>query len=304
MLWLYLTILSYFLFANVTIVDKYLLKARIPDPETYAFYVGILSMVYFSLIPFGFFIPNLYLIFLSISTGAIYIIYLFCFYKALKIQETSIVAPIVGALSPIFTFLLFVLFSKKFYITYQQAFAFLLLILGTVLISYSKLLEKIYSFKSLFLPILSSFFLGLFFTLAKFVYSSLPFINGLIWIKVGCFLTGLLFLISHKTRKYITKISLPSPYFKKTGIIFIGKEITGGLGSILQHLAVFLAKVGEVAFISALQGMQYIFILILSIILSVKFPYILKEELSKKVILKKTIAILLIALGLWVLAIS
>jgi len=53
--------------------------------------------------------------------------------------------------------------------------------------------------------------------------------------------------------------------------------------------------------IHALNGTQYVFLFIFSIFLSLKFPQILKEEISKEVLFQKIIAILLIGGGLTLL---
>ncbi|MBL7155316.1 MAG: hypothetical protein ISS88_02310, partial [Candidatus Portnoybacteria bacterium] len=50
------------------------------------------------------------------------------------------------------------------------------------------------------------------------------------------------------------------------------------------------------------QGIQYAFLLIIALFLSKKFPQILKEQISQSAVLQKTMAILLIVLGLGILA--
>jgi len=304
MTWLYTALLAYSLFGLVTVTDKYLLKARIPNPKVYAFYVGLLSIVYLIFIPFGFTQPSPALVGLNLLTGACAILALFSLYLALEKGEASRVGPIVGGLVPIFTFIFLWLFSpEKISLLPQELIAFLLLILGTVLICWGKPFSQKYSLGLLVISALASFFFALFFTLAKFVYLTQPFISGLIWIKIGSFLTGFVFLFFKDVRHLAFKqFKGLTSYSQKTALIFIGKNLTGGLGYICQNLAVSLARVGQVAFISALQGVQYIFVLILAIILAKKLPHILKEEISREVLWQKIIAILLISFGLAVLA--
>jgi hypothetical protein len=57
-------------------------------------------------------------------------------------------------------------------------------------------------------------------------------------------------------------------------------------------------------FINALQGVQYVFLLIFAIILSFKLPKILKEEISREIIFQKVAAILLIGAGLILIALK
>ncbi|MBU4129141.1 hypothetical protein KJ582_03390, partial [bacterium] len=57
-----------------------------------------------------------------------------------------------------------------------------------------------------------------------------------------------------------------------------------------------------VAVISALIGVQYVFLLFFAIVISLKFPKVLKEDISKKTIFQKTFAVLLLGAGLAILA--
>ncbi len=70
----------------------------------------------------------------------------------------------------------------------------------------------------------------------------------------------------------------------------------------LQYYAVFLAKAGQVPLINALEGTRYVFLLFFVSILGYWKPQILKEEVSKDVILQKIVAIILIGGGLAFLA--
>jgi hypothetical protein len=67
----------------------------------------------------------------------------------------------------------------------------------------------------------------------------------------------------------------------------------------IQNYAVYL---GPVAIINAMQGIQYAFLLVFGIFFTVFFPKILKEDISKKIIYKKVLAILLIAIGLYLIS--
>ena len=71
-----------------------------------------------------------------------------------------------------------------------------------------------------------------------------------------------------------------------------------------QNWAIFLAPLAFLAIINALQGVQYVFLLIFAVLLSLKFPQILKEEISREIIFQKVVAILLIGGGLVILALT
>jgi hypothetical protein len=91
---------------------------------------------------------------------------------------------------------------------------------------------------------------------------------------------------------------------KKTLGIFVSNQALGGGANILQNWAIALAPLSYVAFVNALQGIQHVFLLIFAVFLSFKFPHILKEEFSGKILFQKIFAILLIGVGLALLAIK
>lgn len=182
-----------------------------------------------------------------------------------------------------------------------EVISFLSLVLGSILIVIEKA-KNIFG-KSFIFSIGAAFYFAIYFVLAKFVYDSISFINGFVWIRLGTFLAALFFLFFREVRKNIFALKPKELNFKTTGI-FIGNQIMGSLGAILQNWAVALAPLVFVAFVNSLQGVQYVFLLIFTIIFSFKFPKILKEEVSRKIIFQKIIAILLIGGGLVLLTLK
>lgn len=298
MSWFLVTILAYFLFAVVFLIDKHLLVGSIPHPKIYTFYTGTLRVLVVLLIPFiDFNLPDISQIILSFFAGGFFIFGLFWFFKALQLFEPSRVVPAIGGILPIFTLSLVFIFSLGKEIPGSRDFlALITLIVGSILISYEK--TKKISFESLRISIPAAFFLSLSFVFAKYVYLAQPFLQGFFWISLGGFFTALFFLLLKEVRNNLFKIKIP----KKTMTIFISNQAMGAGANILQNWAIALAPLVYVAIVNALQGMQYVFLLVLTVILSLKFPQILKEEISKKILFQKIIAILLIGSGLTLLA--
>jgi hypothetical protein len=77
---------------------------------------------------------------------------------------------------------------------------------------------------------------------------------------------------------------------------FITSEVIAFAAFVLVALSL---NTGYSSIVSALGGFQPLFVLALAVFISIKLPKILKEELSKKVILMKLAAILLMLGGLW-----
>jgi len=300
MTWLFATLSTYLILAVVFLVDKYLLTQKIPNPKVYTFLVGLLGGLALVLIPFvGFSVPEKFQIFLSLLAGAVYIFALFWFYKGLQIFEASRVVPAITGILPLFTFGITFIFSRgEAVLDPRTLIAFLLLILGSVLITYEK--KKDISLKCLRISIVAAFFLALSFALTKYVYLAQTFWSGFIWIRLGGVLMALAFLpFLGDIEKMISQVKEKAQ--KGTALLFVSNQGLGASAIILQNWAIFLAPLAYVAIINALQGVQYVFILIFAIFLSLKFPKILKEEISRKVIFQKVFAILLIGAGLFIL---
>jgi len=315
MLWLIVTISFYFILAAVFLIDKYLLTSSIPNPKFYTFYVGALGIFVLIFIPFvGFYVPSFFQIILAILAGAIYIYALFWFYKSLQLFEASRVVPAISGLVPLFTFfLVYISSSGKEVLPAFGVIAFILLVLGSVLMAMER--EKFINLKSLKISLICAFLLSLSFTLSKYVYLNQSFWNGFIWIKFGGVIMGFcFFLFTKDIREKFLKIknnfgkekisSMVAQKNFKTPIIFLSNQTAGAGANILQNWAFALAPLAYIAVINALQGVQYVFLLILTVLISLKFPKILKEEISRKILIQKIFAILLIVGGLVILSLK
>lgn len=297
MLWLTITILAYFILAVVFLIDKYLLVNAVPNPKVYAFLIGIAGIILLILVPFvDFYVPSIRQLILSFFAGAFFIYALYWFYKALQNFDISQVVPAIGALNPLFTFgLVYISSFGREIPSLREILSIVLLVGGAVLITTER--GKTITAKSLKLSFLAALFFSLSFVLTKYVYLEQPFLNGLIWTRLGGVFTALIFFFIWPDIK--KEIFNQKDNFKRKslGILIVNQAAGAGAG-LLQNWAIALVPLIYVAFINALQGIQYVFLLILSIFLSFKFPLILKEQMVKEIIIRRIIAILLIGGGL------
>lgn len=303
MLWLIITLVSYFLLAVVYLVDKHLLTATVLKPRVYTFYVGILAMIIAAVIPFiHFYIPPINQLLLSLLTGLIFSYCLLWFYKGLSLFEASRIIPAIGALEPILTFILiFVISSGKEKMNYIDLIAFLLLIIGTILITLERRIKI--NWLSLKYAFIIAFLFSLFLVFSKQVYLNQSFLNGLIWIKMGGLIFSLiLFILYPEVRQSISFKIQGEKVSPRTLFIFVGNQITGGGAGFLQNWAIALSPIVYIPMITALQGAQYVFLLLLIAILSLKFPKIIYEEVSRQVLFQKIVATIIIGIGIAILA--
>lgn len=312
MLWLILIILTQFLLSLVAVIDEILLTGRLIKPKVYAFYVGLLGAFVLILIPFGFELPNPFTAALAILSGGLWIFALLSLYEALRRYEVSRVVPAIGGILPIFTLGFVYLFSWQQgvplpVLSYLKTASFLLLILGSILIAWKR--KEVSNKKSLTLSVITAFLFALSFTTTKIVFLEQPFISGFIWLRLGGVFVAILFIFFKEVREELfekIKIKKKKALFEnpKLAAVFLLNQVIGTGATILQNLAIYLAPMMYLAFINAIDGVRYVFILIFTIILSSKMPRILSEEITKPIILQKILAIILIAGGLIILAIT
>ena len=122
-MWLIITVSAYFINAGVYVADKFLLSKKIHSSIAYAFYVGVWSVFNVGLLWFWPWTPNLRELTLDLLAGFLFLITLVFWYKALHQSEASRVVPIVGALVPIFSFILSFVFLGET-LSQQQFLAF------------------------------------------------------------------------------------------------------------------------------------------------------------------------------------
>ncbi len=310
MSWLLVAIIAYLILAIVNLADKFILEKIIPTARTYAFLIGVSGLLIFLIAPWVLFWPGWGLFLANILTGALFSVAILFLYKALKVSEASKVLTLVGGVSPIIIFIFsFFLFKEKFSI--NQLIAIVLLILGTVIISYISAEKTFWSkIKKLFstsaskqtsgvlFSLLSALFFASYWIGTKYAFNNQDFLSALIWIRLGSFLAVLFLVIRKKDRAEIKRDLIKSNQKKNNKFVFFGTQGLAAAGSILQNYAVAL---GSVVLVSAIQGVQYAFLLIITGLGTIFYPKIIKEDISKSVIIQKIVAIVLISMGLYLI---
>ncbi len=321
-MWLTVAIGSYFINAGIYVADKFLLSKKIHSSITYAFFVGIWSIFNIFLLVFDPWVPALRELLVDLLAGALFLATLIFWYKTLHQSEATRVVPIVGALIPIFSFLFSYIFLGQS-LAERQLLSFVILIIGGILISikhtrFYVVKEVMERFRNIFGNILggihaqyrparrlilnsvtSALFFAIYYVLIKYIYTSQPFIGGFVWSRLGTFIGVLFLLFVPDWRKLIIKHQKGAKTPKNL-TFFLSVRILAALAFIMLNWAISL---GNVALINSLQGVQYVFLMLLVLFLSTKFPKILREELGGGVLLQKIIGVVLISLGLYMLII-
>ena len=136
--------------------------------------------------------------------------------------------------------------------------------------------------------------------MTDYIYIHQPFVNGFVLARIGTFLAAVGLLVLPPVRRLISVSSQMVKEKLKISSVFVGTRALSAIAFIAIHYAISI-PVSQVSLINAAQGVQYVFLLLIVVFLSKKFPQLLKEELDKKVLVQKIIAIFLIGLGLGIL---
>jgi len=298
MTWILFAVLGYFMYSLATVSNKFLLRQRATTkPLVFTFWVCLFSIITFILAPFGLHWPGWGWIAFDLLTGLVFFGSLWSFYHALDINEASRAASFFGGLTPIFVLFFSYLFLGE-ELGKMQLAAFLVLTLGGFLISLEKgkdgFRERLKGWWFFALTIILH---AAYFVMLKHLFIYQDFITGFVWSRMGLVLAALVILLNPAWRKTI----FGSAREASAGVDFLmlGSKIVAGLGSFFISLAI--AK-GNVSLVNALQGSEYAFLFFLTILLSSKFPNILREKLNGAIIAQKIAAIFFICLGLALIA--
>jgi len=290
-----IAIVAYLAFSVNSVIDKFLLKKTIPKPAVYAFYIGILSGIALLLFPFGLTVPSWKIFGLALLSGAAFVLALLAFFEGLKREDASRVLPSIGALAPAFTFALSAGIVGERLLP-REIWGLAVLTAGTLLISGWNPLEKkkVHWFR---FAALAALLFALSFTFAKAVYLDQSFISGLIWTRVGIVLAALSFLLFPSFRRDISQTTQNINGGSK--MLFLSGQLLAAGGGLLQNYAV---SMGSVTLVNALQSTQFAFLFLLTLILSLYFPKILKEDISRRTLVKKVASLVVISIGLYLIA--
>ncbi|HTL39537.1 MAG TPA: EamA family transporter [Methylomirabilota bacterium] len=290
-LWIFIAIVAYLLLALNGVADKFLLTKAVGDPGVYAFYVSVTSLAVLILFPFGLHLltPENYLI--AAFGGMCFTFALYFFYSSIQKASISRILPIEGGLVPFFTLILAYITGIDT-LNHTQLVAFALLVIGAVLIDFKKT-RRGWEPLALRDTVLAGLLFALSFILTKYTFNQAGFVSGLIWSRLGLTVGAGVMLAIPSTRKGI--FSAPRNTSNKNKLLFYSSHLAGSAGSFLQNYAIAL---GSVVIVNALQGVQFVFILLLSVTFSKFFPQIIKEDIHGKILVQKIIAIILITTGL------
>lgn len=289
MSWILFSILAAIVWAIVNVIDKYILSKLVSKPIVPVMILGVIglvaSLVVFSTKGFGQLSPINSL--LALVAGILFVLMTFFYFRAVKVEDVSKVIPLF-CLSP-----LFILFIAGFFLgetfTATKYFGILLLVAGAILISLKNLTS--FSFgKAFWLMVLSSLSLAVSQVITKYLLNFYDFWTVFAYIRIGAFVALIpVFWLNFSDLKNLYRESR----FKTFGLISVNESLNL-LGVIFITLA---SAIGFVTLVNALSSIQPFFVLLFSVLLSIFYPQILKEEIMKSKLFLKFVSIVIMFIG-------
>ena len=310
MTWLILATIGQFLNAFVAILDKYLVSDKntaTPPlrPFVYAFYTCLLTGAWILVYALGFIpvfaryhvptlgnveAPTLVVVSMALLAAYTFFMALVSMYDALRQADASDVMPVIGAVAGLASF------GMNYYFLgghLSQTFmvGVIFLSLGTFLVSRTR-----FNFKIALVALHSGIFFAFHYITMKGLFLETNFDNGFFWSRIAFVGFALSLLM---VPAYLEKIKAQtSATSRRSGALIIATKVLAGIAAFMLLKATDL---GDVTVVQALDGLKYVFIIVLGFIFMHFIPDVDDEVHDVQTIFRKIIYIALISFGFAIL---
>lgn len=302
MSWFFIALFGPFFWSLTNHLDKFLLSKHLNG-------IGKGALILYSTL-FGLFVlpiiliinPNVLSITISniivlILAGIISALAIFFYLYALEIDEASVVVPFFQTI-PIFGFILGYLLLNET-ITNLQILGSLVVLIGGVLLSIDTVRDSGFRLKKKvpILMLISSFLFALYEALFKLAAINVGFFTGSFWQYFGLFIFGLVLYCSVATyrKDFHDLLKKHTSGFFTLNIL---NESTTIVGNCFYNFAILLAPI---SLVMATASFQPLFVFVIGTIISFYVPTLIKEKISWKHLLQKSLAISLMLMGVYLM---
>ncbi len=308
MSWILLAAGAQFINAIVAIGDKYLVtdEHALPRPFVYAFYTCLVTSVWLVIYVIGLLpwagnlgvpqlsnihFPTIQVVGMSFLAAYTFFIALVSLYNALKQADASDVMPVIGAVSAICSFILaYALLGAS--IAPHFLVGIILLATGTFLVSQVR-----FSSQVALVAVHSGVFFALHYIAMKGLFLETSFDDGFFWSRIAFILFALSLLLVPTYSKIIRVHTKATS--KRTGVLVFSNKILAGVAAFMLLKATDL---GDVAVVQALDGMKFVFILLIGLLVGRFLPASAGEHMSdSRTIIRKFLYVTIICMGFIIL---
>lgn len=291
------TLAAYFLNVLSVTIDKFLLTKGLPNPLSLVFYVSFFSLAALTVLPFAptptFTTFSLASAFTILWTSGLYFMFM-----ALRLGQPSRVIPVIGTIVPLIL-LVNAVFTNA--IGEREILAVILLLAGLVFLTLIDWKGRPTRSEVAF-EILASILFAVSYIALREAYLDSNFLTVFSWSKFILIPAIFAVLAIPQIRRIVLSSGENKPkfsLFSKMGLLLLAGQAAGGSSELLLTFSISLANP---ALVNSLQGTQYAFLFLFSIILSHRYPQIIQEKLTLLTIFSKVTGIGFIAGGLYILA--
>lgn len=289
-MWILFSLLSAFLWSVVNIIDKTIITKFVRRPIIPVIITGLLGFVASLIILLkNFVLISTNLLMLSMLAGIFYMVATIFYFKALQIEETSRVIPLF-ALTVVWVAVIAAIFLQEI-LSLKEYFGIFLVFIGSFLIS-SRRKIKINLSKALILMASSTFLYAAHNVLIKALLNFSDYWNIFAYSRIGIFLSiiPILIYLWPSIKEMVKK------FRGRASGLMASSESLSLAGDLLFMVAASLGFISLVTTVST--SLQYVFIFLLTVIISIWRPKIIREELKSSTILLKLISIVIIISGI------
>lgn len=297
MSWLLLALLSTAFEAAGDIMDKFILGRYKQPSAAYLVSLVLIQQIFAILvfIRFGssFVYPDS---FLAIGAGFIQMAFWFSFLRAMQVEDVSRVAAM-SFVYPLFIFLAAAFFLGES-LTFNNYLGATLIVISAILLSYKRASATGPLTLS---PALKYIFLFWAFSVLYAVYIKhmLAFMNEwqlYLWSSIGTLLIVLLLMVNGGIRADSLNIFTKGPF------VILSLFSEEAFDFLARILIIFAYAQGPASLVSSVRSIQPLMVLVMILALNLVVPTALDEELNKKTLASKFSAVILVALGFYLIS--
>lgn len=300
MTWFFIALAAPFLWALVNIADNYLVsKFSQKEKEhssgglvLFSSLIGLIISVFIFAFTKNLFNISVVNILLLLITGCLTIVWIIFYLYALEIEEVSSIVPWFLVVPVIGYFLGYIFLGET--LSNHQIVGAIVIMFGALLVSIDHSGEKKrFKTKPVYYMLGASVALAVSGVIFKFVTIEGDFWVSSFWEYFGLGFFGLvIYLFMPKYRHEFHFMNRTGG--KKIFLVNIISELVSVSGNLMTNFALLLAPITMVFLVSSFQPA---IVLILTIIGTKFLPHIIKENISRKVLIPKIIAIIIMVLG-------
>ncbi|MCL4468477.1 MAG: EamA family transporter [Deltaproteobacteria bacterium] len=293
MLWILFAIIANVLFAVSNLFDKFLIEKRVRDPLALTVFGGWIDLLFTLIIVLihGLSITGPLQAGVLLLSGVLVELALIPYFKALSLEDASRISPLFQSM-PVFVLLLSSVFLRET-LTHRQMLGFLLILSGSFIVSMHKTDAGIFKIRKAFWwVLLASILWALPAVMFKFVVVKQTFWDALALEFFGVAIGATILFFLYKTRVLAQIRDIGAGTWSILNI----NELIYIAGRVSNFYAITL---GLVSLVAVLGGTIPLFVFLFGLMLSLWFPGIIKEDITRASIVTKISSIILVSCGLW-----